>query len=534
MRPLDPSLLRESAPVRNAIAGTIVVGLFAAAASVVQAGAAAAFIARSFIDGESLTALLPQVWLFLGAWVLRSIAVSAQDVLARRAGLQAVAGMRARIAHAYAAAPQRSASAETLLGRGIDALEVYVAKYLPQLVLAVFVPFGLGLVVLRQDLLSAVILLLTLPLIPAFMALIGWFTQDVVTRQWAAVARITDVILDLFNGLPELVIFGRAKAQAQTIRTLGGNAAHETMRVLRISFLSAMALELIASISVALIAVGIGLRLVNGTFALETGLFILILAPDVYLPVRQVGVQFHAAVEGVEAWNQARPMLVAPAPTRNRSEISDITAIELRACAFGFEAPLVAPVDARFERGTITAIAGHSGVGKTTLLRTIATLQSPLSGHVVAHTATGDVDVHTLAEDAWFPQLAYVPQDPWLGHGTVRDALTRGNIADDDACRAALARVGLGDVALAVEINDLDTGVSIGQRRRIAIARALLRNSPVVLLDEPTAAIDAVSEAAILDAMRTMAAAGAIVIVVAHRPAVVSAADAVVTLGGAR
>lgn len=529
MRPVDPELIRRSGAVKGAIVVTVFTGLVAAGAAVLQAATAAAVISRAFLRHEAVSSLGLPLTAFALAWLLRSTANAVQDVWARRAGLRAVAALRQEVADAYTRSDAGATAMFPLLSRGIDALEVYVARYLPQLVLAVMVPAGLGAWMLRNDGWTAVVLLITIPLIPVFMALIGWFTDAAVTKQWTAVGRITDVIGDLFTGLPDLIIFDRARAQAEVIRKLGTDATHATMRVLRISFLSSFALELIATISVAIMALGIGLRLTSGHIDLETGLMILILAPDVYLPLRLVGTQFHAAVEGMEAWNQAVPLLTAPRPAG--ALLSEpITSLNLDGLVCGYDSALHEPLMTRFERGTLTAITGHSGVGKSTLLRTIAGLVPPRQGSV----SVNGQPVHALDQRGWFARVGYVPQEPWLGHGSVRDALAAGTEVSDAACREALDRVGLQGLSLEARIDDFSGGVSVGQRRRIALARYRLRDCEVLLLDEPTAAVDAESESAILDLLEEWRAHGTIVITVAHRAALVQAATDVIHLGVAR
>lgn len=523
MRPLDPALIRSSSAIRGAVATTVLTGSIAAAASVVQAGAAAAVVARVFLQRMDLAEVRGELLLLTLAWIVRSMALSAQDVWARSYGLRAVAELRGRAARGFATSPQDSAGTLALLTRGVDAVELYVTKYLPQLILAVLVPVGMLGYIFMQDVWTTIIMIVTIPLIPVFMALIGWFTEDSVTRQWQRVAGITDIINDLFAGLPDLVVFNRARAQVSTIRRLGHSAADATMSVLRISFLSALALELLATISVAIVAVGIGLRLTNGEIDLETGLAVLILAPDVYLPIRMVGTQFHAAVEGMEAWEQTKPLLRIAATPRSplHQPIGQLSATDL---VVGYDHALTSPLTFDAVNQALIAVVGPSGTGKTTLLRTLAGLQPPHSGTVRCN----GISLHDLQSVDWFRRIGYLPQDPWLGHGTVRDALTRGAQATDSECQRVLEAVGLADLYLNTHIDDLGAGISVGQRRRIALARMMLRRPDLYLLDEPTAAVDADSEAAIIDVLQRMRAEGAIVIAVAHRPALITAADHVV------
>lgn len=537
MRPFDFRLVQTIKPVRGAIGFTAVLALLAAFFLVVQSVAAARAIAFAFLDHQSLPVLTGLITLGCSAWLARSLVMAVSDWWVRRAGLKSVADARAlavaRLADApLTRQPLASGSMVALLTRGVEGLDAYVARYLPQLVISAIVPLLLGVVILWLDPLAALIIALTIPLIPLFMVLVGWFTQSNVERHWQRVMSLSTTIVDLMNGLPELKVFGRAKGQAAEIERLGREQQTATMRVLRLSFLSAFVLELLATISVAIVAVAIGLRLVNGEMELWRGLAALMLAPEVYAPFRMLGVHFHAAAEGLEAWRQVESVLDATAQSRGSAafpsgrvtiEWSDLE-VQLGERTIFIPAGSARP-------GEITALVGPSGCGKSTLLTVAIGSRLPAEGSLKYRGEDADGVAASEFESASFAQaVAYVAQAPWLGEGSVYEVVTRG-LSDVSRTRAAEALKQLElPLSLETHISDRSQGVSVGQRRRLAVARALLSDARVVILDEPSAALDDVSEAAVGAALRHLAARDVTVLLVAHRENMVELADAVIDL----
>ena len=439
------------------------------------------------------------------------------------------------------ASEARSGELVLLATRGLDALDGYFARYLPQLVLAVIVPVAVVLCLATADLVAALTVALTVPLIPVFMVLVGRMSETRRRRRWDALSRLAHRFLDVVAGLPTLRAFGRADAQVAILRRATDAYRVETMGTLRVAFLSALVLELLATISVALVAVGVGLRLVDGGLDLATGLFAIVLAPEAYLPLRRVGAEFHASEEGITAARRAFAVLDAPGPpTGDGADVPDLAGGRLVVESVSVVQPgrdAAAPASASLEvrAGEIVAVVGASGAGKSTLLAVILGFVAPDAGRVSIAGADGSaVDVATLDGDAWRRRVGWVPQAPFLFEGTVADNVRLAAPgAGDDAVAEALAAVGLGDLDPGTVLGERGAGLSSGQRRRVGVARALLRAAPILLLDEPTAGLDDAAEAAVLRAVRAAADAGAAVLLVAHRPAAAAMADRVVEVGWA-
>ena len=539
-RPLDPRLLRYARGVRTLLLGSVAVASATAILVVVQAFCIGYVVPQVFLDGASFDDVSTVVWVLAAVVVGRALLSVVGESLSQRAATRTSAQLRAALlAHVVRLGPvwlsgERRGQIATLATRGVDSVEPYVAKYLPQLVIAVVVPLTVGVAILTQDLLAAVIVALTAPLIPVFMILVGMYTQSATAKQWSTLGVLSGHFLDVVAGLPTLKAFGRERAQSTRMAEIDRRYRHATMGVLRVSFLSSLVLELLATLSVAVVAVSIGLRLVNGSLDLQTGLTVLILAPEVYLPIRMVGAQFHAAADGIDAAEQVFEVLaVEPASGGSRTDVpaGDVVVDAVSVTYPGGDVVALAPVSLVARPGRVTAVVGPSGVGKSTLLAVLQGFVAPSSGAVYV----GDADLSELDPTAWRERLAVVGQDPVLLGPTVGDDVRlRRTSASDAEVDEALRAAGLDPATLpagaATRVGDLASDVSAGQRRRVALARVLLAPAPLVLLDEPTAGLDDDAEADVVAAIRRLADAGSAVVVVAHRPSLVAGADEVVAL----
>lgn len=548
MRPLDPRLLRYARATRRYLVACVALGVAGAAAIVAQAALLADGIAAVFLEGAALGDLRGTLLALAGVLAARTLLAWAQEVVAHRTAAAVKTELRTRLlAHVTRLGPgwltgQRSGELTTLATRGVDALDSYFARYLPQLVLAAIIPTIVLARVLPTDLIAGLTIALTLPLIPVFMVLVGLATEAANRRQFRSLTRLAHHFLDVVAGLPTLKVFGRAKAQAATIRAVTGEYRRHTMRTLRVAFLSSLVLELIATLSVALVAVGIGLRLVNGSLDLRTALLVLVLAPEAYLPLRQVGAHYHASAEGLAAAEQVFAVLeTAPPPAGTRTDLPDPRGGALRISDVTVsypdrDQPVLERVSLTLNPGEVVALTGPSGAGKSTLLHLLLGFVRPQSGAVTLDAGTDRVDLADADPRAWRRLFTYVPQRPHLFAGSLADNIRLGHPeADDAAVRRAVRSAGLDDVVAALPAG-LDTplgergvGLSAGQRQRVALARAFLRDAPVVLLDEPTSNLDGNSEAVVIDAVRRLAA-GRTVLLVAHRPALLALADRIVTV----
>ncbi|MFF5974960.1 thiol reductant ABC exporter subunit CydD [Streptomyces sp. NPDC012769] len=542
MKPIDPRLLRYARATRFFLGAVIALGLVGAALIVAQAMLIAEIVVGAFQKGLSVSGLTTPLLLLAGVAAGRGLVSWLTELAAHRASAAVKSELRGRLLQRAARlgpgwlSGQKAGSLAALATRGVDALDDYFARYLPQLGLAVVVPVAVLARIVTEDWVSAAVIVVTLPLIPIFMILIGWYTQARMDRQWKLLSRLSGHFLDVVAGLPTLKVFGRAKAQAENIRSITTEYRRATMRTLRIAFLSSFALELLSTLSVALVAVGIGMRLVHGGLDLTTGLVILILAPEAYLPLRQVGTQYHAAAEGLAAAEEIFEVLENPLPGGGTGAVPASVRLELDRVTVrhaGRAEPSLDAATLTVEPGETVALVGPSGVGKSTLLDVVLGFATPEEGGTVR---VGGADLASLDLEEWRSRIAWVPQRPYLFAGTIAEnvRLARPE-ASDEAVRQALADAGAdGFVAELPEgadtvLGEDGAGLSAGQRQRLALARAFLADRPLLLLDEPTAALDGETEAAVVTAVRRLAA-GRTVLLVVHRPALLAVADRVVRL----
>ncbi|MCX4542641.1 thiol reductant ABC exporter subunit CydD [Streptomyces sp. NBC_01565] len=545
VKPIDPRLLRYARSTRLFLAAVVVLGLAGAGLVVGQAMLIAEIVVGAFEEGLDGQALRTPLLLLAVVALGRGLVAWLTELAAHRASAAVKSELRGRLLDRAAElgpgwlSGQRTGSLVALATRGVDALDDYFSRYLPQLGLAVVVPAAVLARIVTEDWVSAAIIVVTLPLIPLFMALIGMATQSRMDRQWRLLSRLSGHFLDVVAGLPTLKVFGRAKAQAESIRKITDDYRQATMRTLRIAFLSSFALELLATLSVALVAVTIGMRLVHGELDLYTGLVILILAPEAYLPLRQVGAQYHAAAEGLAAAEEIFEVLETPAAGTGGTAVLPAGAplrIELDGVAVRYDGRGEAspgPVSLTVEPGECVALTGPSGAGKSTLLHVLLGFVTPTAGLV----RVAGVDLAELSPEQWRERIAWVPQRPHLFAGTIAEnvRLARPGASDAEVAEAledagASAFVAALPRGMETPLGEGGVGLSAGQRQRLALARAFLADRPVLLLDEPTAALDGETEAGVVDAVRRLAV-GRTVLLVVHRPALLAVADRVVTVG---
>jgi ATP-binding cassette, subfamily C, bacterial CydCD len=545
VKPIDPRLLRYARATRLFLAAVIGLGAVGAALVIAQAMLIAEVVVGAFQHGLTVGQLGTPLLLLVAVAMGRAFVSWLTELAAHRASAAVKSELRGRLLErAVALGPgwlsgQRTGSLVALATRGVDALDDYFSRYLPQLGLAVVVPMAVLARIVTEDWVSAAIIVGTLPLIPIFMVLIGWATRSQMDRQWSLLSRLSGHFLDVVAGLPTLKVFGRAKAQAESIQRITGEYRQATMRTLRIAFLSSFALELLATISVALVAVTIGMRLVHGEMDLYVGLVILILAPEAYLPLRQVGAQFHAAAEGLAAAEEIFEVLETPVPASGTGTVPSsgdlcFEGVTVRYPGRSYDA--VSDVSFTVAPGETVAIVGPSGVGKSTLLNVLLGFTRTTAGTV----SVGGADLTVLDMEQWRSRVAWVPQRPHLYAGSIAEnvRLARPD-ADDAAVRRALADAGALEFVDALPagadtaLGEDGAGLSAGQRQRLALARAFLADRPVLLLDEPTASLDGGTEAEVVKAVRRLAV-GRTVLLVVHRPALLDVADRVVRLEEAR
>jgi ATP-binding cassette subfamily C protein CydCD len=588
MKPLDPRLLHHARRAAVHIGVLVALGVAAAVLIVTQARLLAGAISGAFLDAAPRGALTGTLVALAVVFAVRALIAWATEASSYRASAAVKSALRRTLlAHAIALGPRwlagkRTGELVTLATQGIDSLDSYFAAYLPQLVLAVVIPLVVVVQIASADVIAGVTIALTLPLIPLFGALVGRATAQHTRRRLRALGLLSHHFLDVVAGLPTLKVFGRAKAQAETIRKVTGDYRRATMGTLRLAFLSSLVLELTATLSVALVAVGIGLRLVYGHVDLRTGLFVLILAPEAYLPIRQAAAQFHASADGLAAVAEVFDVLETPAHAADGAEEGTAETKPAagravggaeragrvegagggdggRAAAGGLPFAAADPVAIRVEgvsvrhpgraepaphlarltvgRGEIVAVTGSSGCGKSTLLSVLLGFSPVSGGHVLVQGSSGDADLSRIDLNVWRSRVAWLPQDPVLFNGTVASNIRLGwPDAPPGEVAAAAAAAALDDVMLDTPVGERGVGLSAGQRRRVALARALLpgpagRARPVLLLDEPTAGLDPAAEARVLVTLRRLAAAGRAVLVVTHKPAALAAADRVIAIG---
>jgi thiol reductant ABC exporter CydD subunit len=546
VRILDQRLVRRARPVRRLLVLDVAVGIASAGLVLLQAILIGRIVAQAFA-GAGLAEVSSELALLALTFCVRSLTTWVFEVAGRRAASTVLSQLRLSVVERRLRdeplALDRAGAGEIAATavQGVDGLEAYFARYLPQVVLALIVPVAVLALVAVIDPLSAGLMLLTLPLVPVFMWLIGRYTEERTRERWLSLRLLSNHFLDVVRGLPTLRAFNRARQQASALAQVGERYRRTTVGTLRVGFLSGSVLELAATLGVALVAVTVGVRLVDGALGLQAGLTVLVLAPELYLPVRQLAAQFHASADGVAVADRMLellegsptekrpPMLLAPSPLD--------APVRLEGVSFAYPSRPALVLDAfdlELRPGETVALVGPSGSGKTTVASLILGFVEPSSGRVTV----GGHDLALCRTDVWRRHIAWVPQQPTIFRGTVADNIRLGRLGatERDVRDAAvlagadrfIQRLPFGYETL---VGDGARPLSAGESRRIALARAFVRDAPLVILDEPTADLDRTSAAVVAESVERLRS-DRMVLLIAHRPELAEHVDRLISLDG--
>ena len=548
------SWLRQQArSVKTDLLTAITLNLVNGLLIIAQAWLLAAVCQRVVIEGNGLSPLLPLLGWIVALVLLRAVLAIYSEGSAVRAAMQVKQQVRSALYQRLLQLKPGGQAGEVgalteLVTSGVEGLEAYIARFLPQMVLAGLLPLAILLVVLPTEWRSSLVLIFSAPFIPLLMVLIGKGSEALNRRQFDQLSRLSGYLLDLMQGLPDLKIFGAAKREAELLAQASEQYRSVTMSVLRVAFMSAFALEFFSTVGTAVIAVVIGFRLLDGSLSLQNGLFVLLLAPEFYLPLRNLGLSYHSRMNGIAAAERIIPLLDQPLPTKDflpqrtqrNTEVEGCTPPEVIcesvSFRYGGERGGVQEINLTIPAGSITALAGASGSGKSTLARLLLGLAQPESGQVLVN----GQNLAELDQAEWQQQLAWVPQQPFFFTASIRDNLLLGcPEATAEKIRTSLEQVGL-DIVIDALPNGLDTqlgdqgaGLSGGELRRLALARVLLRNARMIVLDEPTAGLDAANEQLVLTSLQQLAH-GRTVLIISHREATIRCCNQVVELANGR
>lgn len=543
---IDPRLLRETRSELHRLAGVVLAGVLVAVATVLQARYLSGAIAAVFLHRRTFTQVTPLLLLLATVIIARALLTTFADALAGEMAIQIKSRIRRQLLDQLARLgpaslrSQESGELSTVLVEGVESLHAYFSQYLPQLVFAALVPVVVLVFVFPRDWLSGLVLLLTAPLIPVFMVLIGHAVDALTRRRWALLTRLGVHFLDVLQGLTTLKTLGRSKDKATEIAEMTDRFREATLAVLRVAFLSALVLELVATISTAVVAVEIGLRLLHAGIGFEESLFVLILAPEFYLPLRLLGSRFHTSVEAVAAADKIARVLrlkpaTKPAPVVPKQVPQPPFQIRFEQVTFRYPdaaRPVLQDITFSIKAGQKVALVGETGAGKSTLAHLLMRFLDPTEGRILVN----GVALCRLDPDAWRRHVAWVPQRPHLFHGTVEDNL---RLARPDATEAELWRaleqahldhfVASLPQGLRTAVGESGARLSGGQAQRLALARAFLRSAPLLVLDEPTSSMDPELEAELQETTRELLR-GRSALVIAHRLNTVIDADQIVVL----
>ena len=546
---MNRELLRQIRPARIFLVCTVALGILGAVATIAQMLFLSMVVDRVFLADESLEVVRTLLLLLLGAVVLRSGLLWLREIVAQRGAVRVKSELRERLfAHLMRLGPgytgsERTGELAATAVEGVERLDAYVGRYLPQMALSIFVPLLIFAYLLSVDPIGAILLLATVPAIPVLMVLVGSHAEEHMQSQWSALSRMSAHFLDVLQGLPTLKIFGRGAAERERVAEVSDEFRERTLKVLRYAFLSGFVLEFIATLCIALVAVALGVRLLIGNIPFEAAFLVLLLAPEFFRPLRELGVHRHAGMEGKTSADRIFKILNTSAPTSKASGAetrpSSLLSIEFRDVGYGYpdsEQPALSGVELTLPAGTCTALVGRSGAGKSTLVNLLVRFLDPDSGRISAN----GIPIDELSVEGWRENLALVPQRPYLFYGSVLENI---RLARPDATREEIERAAESAGASEfieclprgydTEVGERGVRLSGGEAQRVAIARAFLKDAPVLVMDESTSSLDPESERLIGDALVRLMR-DRTVLVIAHRLNTVYRADRIAVLQAGR
>jgi ATP-binding cassette subfamily C protein CydCD len=555
-------LTRDS---RLALALTILAGLLGGLLTIGQAALLSQVISRVFLESRTLSAVLDTLLLMLAVIALRGLVAWGGSAAATAVAARVKTDLRQRLfAHLLKLGPayargERTGELANAAVEGVEALDAYFSQYLPQLAVSALVPLAILVFVFPLDPLSGLVLLLTAPLIPIFMVLIGKAAEALTKRQYETLSRLSAHFLDSLQGLTTLKLFGASKSHAKTIDEVNRHFRDTTLSVLRVTFLSALALELIATISTAVVAVEVGIRLLYGNMAFQEALFLLVIAPEFYIPLRMLGLRYHAGMSGVTAarrifeildtkasdqcsvfsdqflLNTEHPLTGAGCSPPNGGRLNTVFH-DVSFTYPGEETPAIQNINFEIKPGQHTALVGPSGAGKSTLVNLLLRFAEPGAGRI----SVNDVNLASIHPDDWRRQVAWVSQKPYLFHDTIAAniRLAKPDASDEEVIAAAQA-AHLHDFIRSLPagyetlVSEGGARLSGGEAQRLALARAFLKNAPILILDEPTSSLDPQTEALLEDSVRLIMQ-NRTVLTIAHRLNTIFRADQIIVLDEGR
>lgn len=542
-------LKTEKKQAGHLLSWSVALGTLGGIFLVVQAWLLATVINAVIFKAQNLNEVMPYLWGMLLVLAGRSILVYFSEQTAFSAAAIIKQSIRQRLYRkinqqgpAYLTG-ERSGELATVITDGVEALEAYYAKYLPAMSLAALIPLAILVFIIPMDWRSAIVFLVTAPLIPFFMILIGKGTEKINQKQWKQLQRMGGHFLDVIQGLTTIKLFNASQREGQVIARISEEYRITTMKVLRIAFISALALEFLTTVSIAMVAVLIGFRLLFGEMDFFSGFFVLLLAPEFYLPLRSLGVHYHSRMNAVAAAEKILLMLEGPLLETGHIKNQDrpvTTPVSIRFehidFAYKADVPVLTDFNLSIHDGETIAIVGPSGAGKTTLANLLLGFVQADKGQILIN----DVDLKQINLDHWYQQVSWVSQRPRVFHGTVADNISLGllKVSIDAIEKAANQANALEFIEALPEGFDTIIGeggriLSVGQVQRLVLARAFLRDSPVILLDEATANLDAENEHLIQDAIKKLSKHRTMLLI-AHRLSTVRHADRIIVMENGR